>query len=138
MPTGPDSGVPAPIPPLPTAVGGRSSVLKWSLVGCTLVSAFLIVVLVVLGMKARSILGWALAQVEDQVMAGASPEVTPAERQAFRDAYAGFKERSKAGKVSPEEIRAFQKKVVQAMGDGTISPGELKDLTAAAGPKAGP
>ena len=139
MSTGPDSGIPVPIvPPPPAPAGGRSGVLKWSLVGCTLVSAVLIVFLVVLGMKARSILTWALTQVEEQVMAGASPEVGPAERQAFRDAYAGFKERSRAGKVSPDEIRAFQKKVVEAMGDGKISPDEMRALTSAASPKAGP
>jgi hypothetical protein len=140
MTTGPDSGIPDPTvthPPV-AAAGGNSGVLKWSLVGCTLVSAVLIVSLVVLGMKARSILVWALARVEDQVMAGSAPEVTPAERQAFRDAFARFVDRAKSGNVPPDEIRAFQKKVVEAMADGKITPEELRALAAAAGPKTGP
>ncbi len=140
MTTGPDSGIPNPtVPPPPVAAtGGSSTVLRWGLVGCTLVSAVLIVSLVVLGMKARSILVWALARVEDQVMAGSAPEVTPAERQAFRDSYAGFVDRAKSGKMPPEEIRAFQKRVMEVMADGKITPEELRVLTAAAGPKTGP
>jgi hypothetical protein len=142
MTTGPVPGIPDPtiVPPPAVAAGGKSGVLKWGLVGCTLVSAVLIVALVVLGMKARSILSWALARVEEQVLTGSSPEVTPEDRQAFRDAYAGFVERSRTGKVSPEEIRAFQKKVVEAMADGKITPEEIRSLAAAAaaGKKTGP
>ncbi len=140
MTFGQDSGIPDPTIPRPPVVeaAGRSGVLKWGLVGCTFLSAVLIVALVVLGMKARSILGWALARVEDQVMEGSAPDVTAAEKQAFRDAYGGFVDRARSGKVSPEEIRDFQKKVVEAMADGRITPEELQALTFAAGPKKGP
>ena len=89
--------------------------------------------LVVLSMKARSILSWALTRVEDQVMAGAGPDVTAADRQAFKDAYAGFVERARAGKATPEEIRDFQKRVLEALADGKVTPDEMRSLAAAAG-----
>jgi hypothetical protein len=133
MTTGPLPGTTEPpLPPPAAAGGGRSTVLKWSLFGCTLVSAVLIVGLVVLSMKARSILSWALTRVEDQVMAGAGPDVTPADRQAFKDAYAGFTARARSGKASPDEVRDFQKKVLEALADGKVTPDEMRSLAQAA------
>ncbi len=110
----------------------RSGVLKWGLVGCALLSAVLIVALVVVGMRARSILGWALAKVEGQVTAACAPEVSDADKEAFRQAFGRFVESAKEGKTTPEEIRAFQKKTLEALSDGRVTRDELVALTAAA------
>ena len=131
---------PPPPPPLqPSAAGfpppgepkSRSGCLKWGLVGCAALSVLLIVGLVFVGYKAKGLLGWALGKIETQVVASCDAEVTDAEKEAFRKAFASFAAGAQKGTTSAERVQGFQKKAMAALGDGTVSPAELKELTAA-------
>lgn len=124
-----------PFPPgFPTASqkaeASRAGCLKWGLVGCAALSVVLIVGLVFLGTRARSLMDWAMGKLSDQVLALATSEVSSADREAFRAAYSDFTEKAKTGKVEPQKIRELQSKVTAAVGDGRVTPEELRDLTA--------
>ena len=139
-----------PVPPIPDpasvlprepADGRRPGCLRFGLVGCALLSAALIVLLIVLSMKAKSLVGWLLARVGDQVVAASAPEVTPAEKREFQEAFERFAARASSGGSSAEEIKAFQRKAAEALSDGTVTAEELRGLTSVAagggpGPKA--
>lgn len=132
---------PPPPPPPPTAPGfppegavpeRRSGCLKWGLIGCAGLSVLLIVGLVVLGYKAKGLLGWALSTMERQVVTACTDEVTAEEKKAFEDAVRALSEGARTGKVQPDRIRAFQGRATGAMSDGRVTPEEIRELTAAA------
>jgi hypothetical protein len=123
------TSAPAPQPAATSAP--RSGCLKWGLVGCGILSAFLIVGLVLVGMKARSMMEWALVKMEDQTLAATTPDVTPEQRTAFQRAFAGFVEQAKQGKVSVDRMSSFRTKLMAAVADGKVTPDELRELTAA-------
>jgi len=120
------------LPPLPPRleVDDKSGCMKWGLVGCAGLSVVLIVGLMVLGSKAGSMMDWAIHRLTDQVVAVASPAVTPQDREAYHAAVEGFAERSRQGKVDTERMAAFRKKTLDALADGTVTPDELHGLTA--------
>ncbi|HEV8268505.1 MAG TPA: hypothetical protein VGR00_09740 [Thermoanaerobaculia bacterium] len=120
------------LPPLPPRleVDDKSGCMKWGLVGCAGLSVLLIVGLMVLGSKAGSMMDWAIHRLTDQVVAVASPAVTPQDREAYHAAVEGFVERSRQGKVDTERMAAFRKKTVDAVADGTVTPEEIHALTA--------
>ncbi len=135
-----NDAVPPPPPP-PTAPGfppegaapaRRSGCLKWGLIGCAGLSVLLVVGLVVLGYKARGLLGWALSTMERQVVASCEAGVTAEEKKAFEDAVRALSEEARTGKVNPERIQAFQRRATGALSDGKVSPEEIRELTAAA------
>ena len=130
---------PVPVPPREAADTRRPGCLRFGLVGCALVSAALIVLLVVLSMRAKSLVGWLLARVGDQVVAASAADVTPAEKKAFQEAFDRFSAKASSGESSPAEIKAFQKKAAEALSDGTVTSEELRALTSVAaggGPEA--
>jgi hypothetical protein len=108
----------------------RSGCLKWGLVGCAALSVLLIAGLVVLGLKARGLLTWALDTMEGQVVAACTSEVTLEEKKAFREAFDGFSSNAKGTTPSPEKMRRLQQKVMTALSDGKVTPDELRELTA--------
>ncbi len=135
----PDSVAPPPPPPPPPAAAGfpapppaparRSGCLKWGLIGCAGLSVVLIAGLVFVGYRAKGLLGWALDKMGTQIVAACAPSVTAEEKAAFQDAYRDFARRAQSGKVKPDRIQAFQKQALAALGDGTVTSDELRDLT---------
>ena len=124
--------VPAPALQDPTRPAPpRSGCLKWVLGGCGVLSAILIVGLVAIGLKARSVMEWALVKMEDQTLSSCTPDVTTEQRDGFRRAYAGFIDRARQGKVPVEKMSAFRTKLLAAVGDGKVTPVELDGLTEA-------
>ncbi len=127
-----ETSVPVPAPGSPVH-SPRSGLLKWGLVGCGVLSAVLIVGLVLVGMKARTMMQWALGKMEEQTLQSCTPDVTQAEREAFKAAYAGFVARASQGKVPVEKMTAFRTKIMAAIRDGKVTPDELRDLTLSVG-----
>jgi len=127
-PTTPPPGVPFPLP-MPPREAPRSGCLKWGLVGCAGASVLVIVGLVFLMTNAKSMMDWAFDKMSDQVFAACTPDVTPDEKNAFRAAIKEFSERAKAGKVKPDQVRAFQSSELSALSDGKVTPQELRELT---------
>ena len=78
--------------------------------------------------------GWILKRsgltLSDQVEASCAPEVTAADKEAYREAYRPFVEKAKKGKVSPDEMTVFRTNVLAAVADGKVSPDEIHGLTA--------
>lgn len=129
-----DGTTPLPAPPQgtfpePKPAAGAPGFLKWGLVGCAGLSLVLIVGLVLLGTKARDILGGLMDQMESQIVAVCAPEVTPAEKEAFRASWKEFTARAKAGKVDRQALTAFREKTSAALADGKVTPEEIRDLT---------
>jgi len=128
---------PAGLPPIvlppvpPPGDAKRSGCLSWGLVGCAAASVVVIAGLVFLMGNARSMMGWALAKLQDTVMMSATPDVTPAEREAFRRAFTRFTDGAKEGKVGPSEVQEVQRKVTAAVADGKVTPEEIGGLTEA-------
>jgi hypothetical protein len=110
----------------------KAGCLKWSLVGCALLSVLLIIGLVWMTMKAKNIIGWALDQLESQVTASAEPGIPAQEKEAFHQAMVSFVEKAKAGKVDAKDIQDFQKKCLESVRDGKVTSQELSALTSAA------
>jgi hypothetical protein len=124
-------GVP-PVPPIAAVPAPpKSGCLKWGLIGCAGASVALIVGLLFLLNNAKGMMDWAMTKMSDQVLDAAGPDVTPADREAFTAAFQVFREKGKAGKLTPSQIQDFQKKTVAAVSDGKVTAGEMRDLTAA-------
>jgi hypothetical protein len=129
-----DGLTPPPAPPSepfpsPKPSAGAPGFLKWGLVGCAGLSLVLIVGLVLLGTKARDILGSLMGQMESQIVAVCAPEVTPAEKEAFRSSWRDFTARAKTGKVDRQALTAFREKTTAALADGKVTPEEIRELT---------
>jgi hypothetical protein len=122
-------GVPFPLPGAPRE-SPRRGCLKWGLVGCAGASVLLIVGLVYLMTNAKNMMDWAFDKMSDQVFAACTPDVTPEEKNAFRAAIKEFGEKAKAGKVKPDQVRAFQSSEFEALSDGKVTPEELRAMTA--------
>lgn len=123
------------IPPpgvIPPSRPRGSGFLRWGLVGCAGLSLVLIVSLVFLGTKARTLLGWALDQTRTQVLGCCTAEVTPEERRRFEEAFAAFSARTRAASVKPEALGKFRDAMTAAASDGKVTPEELRELTAVA------
>lgn len=110
----------------------KGGCLKWSLIGCALVSVLLIIGLVWMTMKAKNIIGWALDQLESQVVSAAESSVTDYQKEAFKKAMAGFSQKAREGKADAAEIQRFQKLCLDAVRDGKVTPQEISHLTTAA------
>lgn len=125
-----DGIAPPPAPSFPPETrGGAAPALKWGLVGCAGLSLVLIVGLVLLGTKARDILGSLMGQMESQIVSVCAPEVTPAEKEAFRASWRDFTARAKSGKVDRQALAAFREKTTAALADGKVTPEEIRELT---------
>ena len=129
---------PAPvIPNLPTTLPfedeaerrRRQGCLKWGLVGCAGASVVAIIGLLFLLSNAKKLMGLAFDKIGDQVVAAATPDVTPAEKERFRSSLAAFAERAKAGTVPPTAVQAWQSQVTSALADGRVTPDEIRGLT---------
>ncbi|HQR46307.1 MAG TPA: hypothetical protein PLB02_01415 [Thermoanaerobaculia bacterium] len=129
-PQGP-AGLPPIVFPPPAGDAKKSGCLSWGLIGCAGASVVVIVGLVVLMSNARSMMGWALGKLQDSVLMGCTVEVTPAEREEFRQAFRRFSEAAKEGKITPSGVQEVQEKVSGAAADGKITPEEIRDLSAA-------
>lgn len=129
-PQGPP-GLPPIVFPPPSGDAKKSGCLSWGLIGCAGASVVVIVGLVVLMSNARSMMGWALGKLQDSVLMGCTVEVTPGEREEFRQAFRRFSEAAKEGKASATAVQEVQQKVSGAAADGRITPEEIRDLTAA-------
>jgi hypothetical protein len=79
--------------------------------------------------NAKKLMGLAFEKIGDQVVAAATPEVTPAEKERFRTSLAGFADRAKAGKVPPAVVQAWQAQVTGALADGRVTGDEIRSLT---------
>jgi hypothetical protein len=121
-------GVPFPLP-VPREAP-RTGCLKWGLVGCAGASVVVICGLVFLMTNAKKMMDWAFDKMSDQVFAACTADVTPEEKNAFRAAIREFSEKAKAGKVKPDQVRAFQSSELSALSDRKVTPDELRDLTA--------
>ncbi len=122
---------PIVLPPAAPPDAKRSGCLRWGLVGCAGASVVVIVGLVFLMSNARSMMGWALGKLQDTVMMACTPDVTPAAREEFRQAFKRFSEGAKEGKVPPEKVQEVQQKVTAAVKDGRVTAEELRGLTEA-------
>jgi hypothetical protein len=125
---------PPTLPPIvfPTVPRGdlkRSGCLRWGLVGCAGASVVVIAGLVFLMSNARSMMEWALTKLQDTVMMSCTPDVTPAARQEFQEAFRRFSDGAKEGKVLPTQVQEVQQKLTAAVRDGKVTPDELRDLT---------
>jgi hypothetical protein len=129
IPAMPPPGVPFPLP-MPPQEAARSGCLKWGLVGCAGASVLVIVGLVFLMTNAKNMMDWAFDKMSDQVFAACTQDVTPEEKNAFRAAIREFGEKAKAGKVKPDQVRAFQSSELSALSDGKVTPDELRGMTA--------
>jgi len=129
-PPGP-AGLPPIVFPPPSGDAKKSGCLSWGLIGCAGASVVVIVGLVVLMSNARSMMGWALGKLQDAVLMGCTVEVTPGEREEFRQAFRRFSEAAKESKATPAEVQQVQQKVAGAVADGKVTPEELRELTAA-------
>jgi hypothetical protein len=131
----PPSGLPpAPLEPGATpfprdrGTKGRGC-LKWGLIGCAGISVIVIVGLLLLGSKAKSFLDSTLTKKGEEVVLRATPEVTAEEKTAFREAYRGFIDGAKEGRVPIGRMTSFTSKSDAALSDGSITPEEIRDLT---------
>jgi hypothetical protein len=132
-PPGSSPAAPPGVPfvfPAPPLEAPRSGCLKWGLVGCAGASVLVIVGLVFLMTNAKTMMDWAFEKMSDQVFAACTADVTPDDKNAFRAAIKEFGDKAKAGKVKPDQVRAFQSKELSALADGKVTPGELRDMTA--------
>ncbi len=133
-PPAPGPAVPKLPTPLPfedeAARGRRQGCLKWGLVGCAGASVLVIVALLFLLSNAKKLMGLAFEKIGDQVVAAATPDVTPADKERFRASLAAFAEQAKAGKVQPGTIQAWQSRVSGALADARVTPEEIRGLTA--------
>lgn len=100
--------------------------------GCAVLSVFLIVGLVFLGTKARSLVDWAMGLIENQVLLACVPEVTAGEKTQFKEAYRSFTGKARDGKLPSSRLTAFRSQATAALADGRVTPEELKELTRAA------
>ena len=134
----PQPPAPAPqIPKLPTTLpfedeagrARRDGCLKWGLVGCAGASVLVIVGMLFVLSNAKKLMGLAFEKIGDQVVAAATPEVTPPEKERFRAALTAFAERAKAGKAQPAAVQAWQTKVTGALADGRVTGDEMRSLT---------
>ena len=128
-PSAPSPGVPFPLP-VPPREEPKSGCLKWGLLGCAGASVLVIVGLVLLMTNAKNMMEWAFDKMSDQTLAACTPDVTPDDKNAFRSAIREFSEKAKAGKVKPGQVRTFQSKELSVLGDGKVTPEELRGLTA--------
>ena len=103
--------------------------MKWGLVGCAVLSLVAIAGMVLFLRRAPQLMETLLGATETQVVAAMAPEVTPAEREAFRTEYAAFVAVAKAGKAKPEGIHTIQKKIVEALQDGRVNAEELRAIS---------
>jgi hypothetical protein len=129
---------PAPrIPQLPTTLSfedeaaraRRQGCLKWGLVGCAGASVLLIVALLFLLSNAKKLMGLAFDKVGEQVVSLTTPDVTPAQKEDFREKLRAFAESAKDGKVKPADVQAWQSTVMAAISKGRITPADLGELT---------
>ncbi len=131
---------PAPkpaIPKLPTTLpfedearGRREGCLKWGLVGCAGASVLVIVALLFLLSNAKKLMDLAFEKIGDQVVSITTPEVSPAQKEEFREKLRVFAENAKNGKVKPADVQAWQATVSSYVSRGRITPDQLRDLTA--------
>ncbi len=128
-PNPPSALPPIVFPPVLPGDAKRSGCLKWGLVGCAGASVVVIVGLVFLMSNARSMMGWALAKLQDGVMMGCTADVTPAERTEFRQAFQRFADGAKENRVTPEQVEEVRQKVTAAIRDGRVTPEEVRELT---------
>jgi hypothetical protein len=128
---------PPQIPKLPTTLpfeeaagrARRDGCLKWGLVGCAGASVLLIVGMLFVLSNAKKLMGLAFEKIGDQVVAAATPEVTPAEKEAFRMRLTAFAESAKSGSIKPANVQAWQATVASALADGRVTPEEIRGLT---------
>jgi hypothetical protein len=103
--------------------------MKWGLVGCAVLSLVAIAGLVLFLRRAPQLMETLLGATEAQVVAAIAPEVTAADREAFRAEYAAFVAAAKGGRAKPEGIHAIQQKIVEALKDGVVNAAELRAIT---------
>jgi len=125
----PSPGAQLPLP-MPPREEPKSGCLKWGLLGCAGASILVIVGLVFLMTNAKNMMEWAFDKMSDQTLAACTPDVTPDEKNAFRSAIKEFSDKAKDGKVKPGQVRTFQSKELSVLGDGKVTPEELRGLTA--------
>ncbi len=139
----PDQSSPTPppaprIPKLPTTLpfedeaarARRSGCLKWGLFGCAGASVLVIVGLLFVLSNARKLVGTLLEKAGDEIVATATADVTPAEKERFRAALAAFSQKAQSGAVKPETIEEWRKRVTRTIGAGRVTPDEIRGLTA--------
>jgi hypothetical protein len=135
-PASPAPGMPpqlqVTLPPLEDAAvrARRQGCLKWGLVGCAGASVAVIIGLLFLMSNAKKLMDFAFDQMGDQVVALCAPDVTPAEKEAFRAAMRSFAAKAKDRKVNAQQVAAFQSRVRTAVADNRVTPEELRALTA--------
>jgi len=138
MPDTPRPPAPAPqIPKLPTtlpfedeaAKARRQGCLKWGLVGCAGASVLVIVALLFALSHMREVMGTLLEKVGDEIVAAATADVAPAEKERFRAALALFSQKAQKGLVKPETVGEWRRRAASAVADGRVTAEELRSLT---------
>jgi hypothetical protein len=117
--------------PLDDAAGRarRQGCLKWGLVGCAGASVAVIIGLLFLMSNAKKLMDFAFDQMSDQIVVACTPDVTPAEKDAFRAAMKSFAAKAKDHKVTAQQVAAFQGRVKAAISDNRVTAEELRALT---------
>ncbi|MBL8113627.1 MAG: hypothetical protein JNK60_12125 [Acidobacteria bacterium] len=104
----------------------RLGLLRWGLVIAGILGIVLVSVLIKLGGRA---LDMTMGAFETQILSALDPQVLPAEREAFRRAFADFVTRAKGGRVSQEEMGRFREKTLDSLKDGRVMKEELTAIT---------
>ena len=129
MPPQPVDPASISMPPSIAPERPRSGCMKWGLVGCAGLSVIIIIGLIFVGTRAGSMLDWALAKVQDQILATCTPEVTVEQKAEFKAAYAPFIAKAKKGGIPAEKMSAFRSRMMAALSDSRVTPEEITDLT---------
>ncbi len=113
--------------------GGRDSesrgCMKWGLVGCAVLSVVAIAGMVLFLRRAPQLMESLLGATQTQVVSAIAPEVPAADREEFQREYAAFVAAAKTGKAKPDGIAAVQKRILEALKDGTVKADELRAIT---------
>ena len=129
----PEPAVPSPqlpdFPPPGMEKGKQFGCLRWGLLGCAGLSVLMIIGLMFLTMRAKSLIGWAFERLEGQVIAASAPGVTPAQKEEFKSAMKAFVEKARDGKAATGNIQKFQGEVMDSVKDGRVTAEEMEKLT---------
>lgn len=117
----PPPGAPPEVPPAPQPfaevpaeprMGGCG---KPALIGCGVVFLLLGIAGVFLVLNAKKLLVWSLTQAKPSVLANAGPDVTPADRARFEQAFEAAVARVREGKIDPIALQAVQGQLMKAV-----------------------
>jgi hypothetical protein len=114
---------PRPLPPLPRPFAPAPRPLRATpgcgragLIGCGVLVILFGVAAVALSFRADAVMVWLFRQIESRVEARLPPDLTPAERERFDEAFASLYRSLEMGRVEPASMQALQGELMATAG----------------------